>query len=153
MTLSPRAFSRRPKDAAVIPLPRLETTPPVTNMCFATSPPIACQKSRRVTPPGRPSRRSATDRGKSSHGSTGLPGGGVMLRRIDATEAVEGSQKPHSLNDFGERPQLGAEVQGQQHDGRYRRGPRRQRERKPQADDRPERVGAGIAEHGAFPEV
>src|SRR5680860_121979 len=135
MTLRPRAFSRRPKDAAVIPLPRLETTPPVTKMCFVTSPPIVCQKSRRVTPPGRPPRRSATDRGKSSHGSTGLLSGGVIvwrrMRRIDATEAVEGSQRHNALNDFGERPQLGAEVQAQQYYGRRCADPRRQRERKP----------------------
>src|SRR5687768_2040705 len=36
MTRSPRALSRRPREAAVRPLPRLETTPPVTKMCFAT---------------------------------------------------------------------------------------------------------------------
>src|SRR5215216_910706 len=30
----PRAFSRRPRDAATIPLPRPETTPPVTKTYF-----------------------------------------------------------------------------------------------------------------------
>ena len=34
ITEYPRAFSRCPKDAAVIPLPRDETTPPVTKMYF-----------------------------------------------------------------------------------------------------------------------
>ena len=33
-TLSPRALSIRPSDAAVIPFPRPETTPPVTKMYF-----------------------------------------------------------------------------------------------------------------------
>src|SRR3954451_9754195 len=35
-TLRPRALRRRPSDAAVMPLPREETTPPVTNTNFAT---------------------------------------------------------------------------------------------------------------------
>src|SRR4029077_5634488 len=33
-TCSPRAFSRRPSEAATIPLPSAETTPPVTNTYF-----------------------------------------------------------------------------------------------------------------------
>jgi hypothetical protein len=33
-TLYPLLFRRTPKDAAVIPFPRDETTPPVTNMYF-----------------------------------------------------------------------------------------------------------------------
>src|SRR5690242_1472455 len=33
-TRSPRAFSRRPSEAATIPLPRAETTPPVTKTYF-----------------------------------------------------------------------------------------------------------------------
>src|SRR5438874_12313982 len=32
----PRALRSLPRDAAVKPLPRLEDTPPVTKMCFAT---------------------------------------------------------------------------------------------------------------------
>ncbi len=31
VTLNPRALSKRPKEAAVIPFPRPDTTPPVTN--------------------------------------------------------------------------------------------------------------------------
>ncbi len=31
VTVYPRAFKRRPKDAAVMPFPRPDTTPPVTN--------------------------------------------------------------------------------------------------------------------------
>ena len=33
-TRRPRCFSRRPREAAVMPLPRPETTPPVTKMYF-----------------------------------------------------------------------------------------------------------------------
>ena len=36
-TLNPRAFKRRPSEAAVMPLPRPETTPPVTKMYFVIS--------------------------------------------------------------------------------------------------------------------
>src|ERR671935_1360573 len=48
-TLRPRAFSRRPSDAAVMPLPRDETTPPVTKTYFggraATSVPPGASRS------------------------------------------------------------------------------------------------------------
>src|SRR5919199_4338946 len=37
-TLRPRAFRSRPSEAATIPLPRPETTPPVTNTCFVARP-------------------------------------------------------------------------------------------------------------------
>src|SRR4051812_4982490 len=40
-TFNPRAFSRRPSEAAVMPLPREETTPPVTKTYLATG----CQVS------------------------------------------------------------------------------------------------------------
>src|SRR5581483_10563369 len=43
-TLRPRAFSSRPSDAAVIPLPRDETTPPVTKTNFATYTPISVER-------------------------------------------------------------------------------------------------------------
>ena len=36
-TFSPRAFSSRPSDAAVIPLPSDETTPPVTKTYFVVT--------------------------------------------------------------------------------------------------------------------
>ena len=32
VTLKPRFFNKRPKDAAVIPFPKEETTPPVTKI-------------------------------------------------------------------------------------------------------------------------
>ena len=37
VTRRPRAFSSRPSDEAVRPLPRELATPPVTKMCFATT--------------------------------------------------------------------------------------------------------------------
>jgi len=36
-TFSPRAFSSRPSEAAVMPLPRDETTPPVTKTYFVVT--------------------------------------------------------------------------------------------------------------------
>jgi hypothetical protein len=36
VTDRPRDLRRRPREAAVRPFPKLETTPPVTKMCFAT---------------------------------------------------------------------------------------------------------------------
>src|SRR3990172_4436772 len=47
-TRSPRLLSNRPNEAAVIPLPRDDTTPPVTNTCFAMylSSPVAVGSGR-----------------------------------------------------------------------------------------------------------
>src|SRR5262245_52564402 len=36
VTRSPRVFSKRPNDDAVMPFPSEEATPPVTNTCFVT---------------------------------------------------------------------------------------------------------------------
>src|SRR2546423_9029516 len=53
-TLRPRAFSSRPSEAAVIPLPSDETTPPVTKTYFggraATSAPPDASRSSRLPP-------------------------------------------------------------------------------------------------------
>jgi hypothetical protein len=38
LTFNPRAFNKHPRDAAVIPLPRDETTPPVIKIYFVTYP-------------------------------------------------------------------------------------------------------------------
>src|SRR5919108_1527566 len=46
VTVIPRAFSSRPREAATIPLPSAETTPPVTNTNLATG-------SHRTRPPGQ----------------------------------------------------------------------------------------------------
>src|SRR3954453_22116037 len=47
-TLRPRAFSSRPSEAAVMPLPSEETTPPVTKTYFVgralMSTPLACRR-------------------------------------------------------------------------------------------------------------
>ena len=43
-SLIPLAFSRRPRDAAVMPFPRPETTPPVTKIYFV----IACHSHSTV---------------------------------------------------------------------------------------------------------
>src|SRR2546426_11971199 len=75
VTLRPRSTSRRPSDAAAMPLPRELTTPPVTKMYFVeltdsppsvaasaplrrTGDPPRCPRPGRRTPPTAP-RRSA----------------------------------------------------------------------------------------------
>src|ERR671931_1880495 len=66
-TRRPRAFNSRPSDAATIPLPRAETTPPVTKTYFVgrvaelTGQPLAYEqaKGRRGKPGGFPSAESA----------------------------------------------------------------------------------------------
>src|ERR671912_636573 len=55
VTRSPRAFIRRPSDAAVRPLPSDEATPPVTKMCFAkVLDPLWAHRGGRVLSPGHP---------------------------------------------------------------------------------------------------
>src|SRR6185503_1331633 len=53
-TLRPRAFSRRPSDAAVMPFPSDETTPPVTKTYLVTMRrPLPCQRSRALIVPAQ----------------------------------------------------------------------------------------------------
>ena len=50
VTLYPLFFKRRPKEAAVIPFPNDETTPPVTKIYFVMCPPftyVSAQKCLR----------------------------------------------------------------------------------------------------------
>src|SRR5581483_5123628 len=57
-TRRPRAFSRRPSDAATMPFPSAETTPPVTNTYFGARALTGFQGS---TPGGRSLGRRLTD--------------------------------------------------------------------------------------------
>src|SRR5690242_15469587 len=57
-TRRPRAFNRRPSDAATIPLPSAETTPPVTKTYFGARALTGFQGSTRY---GRSLFRSRTD--------------------------------------------------------------------------------------------
>ena len=65
-TRRPRAFSSRPRDAATMPLPSAETTPPVTKMYFVWLMPVASTEASGST---RASARSARQ-------ATGVPRGG-----------------------------------------------------------------------------
>src|SRR5919198_834535 len=94
-TLRPRALRSRPSEAATIPFPRPETTPPVTNTCFVArsvvtvSPRdanVACPRDGAfIAPPGRPG-RTGTGRGcrhaaRSGHGT-------LCIRRAAARRGV-----------------------------------------------------------------
>src|SRR5437763_1702236 len=75
-TFSPRAFSRRPSDAAEMPLPRDDTTPPVTKTYFV---------GRRATtraPGGRGARAPGSAR--SAHRGSGSRRGGSGLRALQS---------------------------------------------------------------------
>src|SRR5674536_99495 len=69
-TLRPRALSRRPTEAAVMPLPSPETTPPVTKICLAIS----------LIPSWRLSSPTARDGGRDPPGAR-PPGDARRARR------------------------------------------------------------------------
>src|SRR5436190_12419956 len=143
-TFSPRALSRRPSEAAVMPLPSDETTPPVTNTYFADvgvvtriSPdPCPCDDSRASTL-AAPSdeARSALDRreerGAAEHplelGTALVPlerldprVRGIVLELLDAEVPVGGGG---DLRQMGDRDDLraGGEAAQRVRDG-VRRG-------------------------------
>src|SRR5690348_15057555 len=73
VTRRPRSTSNRPREAAAMPLPREETTPPVTKMYFveltdsppsigATTASRRCEDRRRCPPPGLPHRQTTRRR-------------------------------------------------------------------------------------------
>src|SRR5690606_5086497 len=79
LTFKPRLLSRQPRDAAVMPFPRLETTPPVIKINFAITvslpfwPTAAPARSRE-----KPSARtpwSSDPKRKRNHGDTTASGG------------------------------------------------------------------------------
>src|SRR6266480_5600792 len=89
-TFRPRAFSRRPSEAAEMPLPRDDTTPPVTKTYFV---------GRRATsaPPGD---------GVRARGGRPLPGGA-----LNAPHLVEAREPGRALDQLTEGPRLAEEVQ------------------------------------------
>src|SRR5919199_553191 len=127
MTRRQRALRSRPRDAAVMPLPRLETTPPVTKTCLVTLPPV----STRV--PMRPN-------------AWRLP--------IQAPgKAVDRFQPSRPLDDGGEGPSLRSQIQGhEQYDGD---DPlcRPQGESQSEPEDGAERVRPSVAEHRPLLEI
>src|SRR4051794_11397870 len=103
-TRRPRAFSRRPSEAATIPLPRAETTPPVTKTYFGAraltggqgTSGFGCTRSRlvggldeSVQPVERAMREAApeSDQPRGRDGQCHL--GAVRLDRVQAHVGVE----------------------------------------------------------------
>src|SRR4029450_9302218 len=157
VTRRPRAFIRRPSDAAVRPLPSDEATPPVTKMCFAkVLDPLWAHRGGRVLIPlaTRPSwgppgcQRSTNDRGLRTRCAK------VQVRalRAPAAEPVGGAQHPVPLDHAGERDPLGGELEGQE-DGRGRPQQPHRAGQEQRADHGAEGVGAGVAEHALLAQV
>src|SRR6187200_2789017 len=68
-TERPRAFNRRPREAATMPFPSAETTPPVTNTYLATG----SHRSRAAGRADRESPKSALAEGRDELGTAGHP--------------------------------------------------------------------------------
>ena len=143
-TRRPRAFRRRPSDAATIPLPSAETTPPVTKT-YRVGPVLTRAPRRRQLPPGearlrhrlapltarcspapcyshcdlRP--RTASDaRGtRERHGCHGASW-------TRPAEPVEGPEHAGALDHHAERAALAGDCEGRK--GTDRRQPSRARE-------------------------
>src|SRR5437660_11024014 len=136
VTERPRDLSRRPREAAVRPFPRLETTPPVTKMCLATG-------TERTTagPEGPvfwelPYRR------------------GVLLPlSVDPAEPVEPAQRGRGVDGPRERPALRRRREHDEHAQDGKAAGDAQRQDRPGAQDRPEQVGPRVAEHAPLPEI
>src|SRR4051794_29627671 len=96
VTRRPRPFSRRPRDDAVMPLPRELATPPVTKMCFVTG---EQANPRAVLSPGMAEPRQALQ--------------GLRRRRIErpTPEAVHEPQRRHPIDHLRERHLLAREVE------------------------------------------
>src|SRR5581483_5721435 len=106
-TFRPRAFSRRPSEAAVIPLPSDETTPPVTKTYFVGAPAPA---------PAKPA-RSLTARLRRAYG-------GARLRL--PPEPVEVAHDGRPLDQLAQRAQLAEEVEPGQRPDRQPPAPTRE---------------------------
>src|SRR5438105_3935955 len=65
VTRRPRLLRRRPREAAVMPLPRELATPPVTKMCLVTGDQTTPAAGDAVGPLGCPGRRTAGKHGQA----------------------------------------------------------------------------------------
>src|SRR6266852_122053 len=86
VTLRPRSTSRRPSEAAAMPFPREETTPPVTKMYLVAFGPVVIDSPLKCVPMGfRPSK---------------------VIRRIDARERRLGQPGHADYDPVVQRPKL-----------------------------------------------
>src|SRR6266496_1219870 len=86
VTASPRSTSRRPNEAAAMPFPREETTPPVTKMYLVAFGPVVIDSPLKCVPVGfRPSK---------------------VIRRVDARERRLGQPAHADREPTMQRPEL-----------------------------------------------
>src|SRR6266571_4363135 len=96
---SPRDFRSRPMEAAVMPLPRPDATPPVTKTYFARSLTTGLDGIRKA-------------RMEHAFGSRVRHGGG-FVRHGQAPETVEPTQRRHGIDDPRQRDGLRERVHDQ----------------------------------------
>ena len=84
-TLKPRAFSSRPIIAAVMPLPRPDTTPPVTKICFAMPPHLVASGHVAV---------AGSSRGTPTVPDEGRPPAGPQRHSSGRRSVGRGSSRP-----------------------------------------------------------
>src|SRR5919109_2448272 len=103
-TCRPRALSRRPSEAATMPLPRAETTPPVTKTYFVGRPteligrPLASErgKGEKGTPDAKRLVREA-DQWRGSGGTGRVPQRGPRSSRRERAEGERRSCPPQAI--------------------------------------------------------
>src|SRR5579864_2384884 len=95
LTFSPRLSSRHPNDAAASPLPKEDTTPPVTKMYFAdiaSSLYVVLENcAARVPTAPRPAQKRKPTGVPNAHNSWARWGGGWRAQSIMAEKVVEGN--------------------------------------------------------------
>src|SRR5690242_17061377 len=147
-TFRPRAFNSRPSDAAVMPFPSEETTPPVTKTYLVTARrPFPCQRSRAliVAAPRVPSRNRCYEVRRPSPFERREELGAAQhaLELVAALEVVESSDRRvrRVAGDLlhAEVPLGGARDLGQVRDRDDLRAP----------GEPPERVGDRVRRHAA----
>src|SRR5439155_14956138 len=135
----PRDFRSRPMEAAVMPLPRPDATPPVTKTYFARSLTTGLDGIRKA-------------RMEHAFGSRVRHGGG-FLPHGQAPETVEPAQRRHGIDDPRQRDGLRERVhdQDEPESDREPKGvePVEERDAEREAED----VRPGVAEHPSLPEI
>src|SRR5438105_5150501 len=100
-TLIPRAFRRRPSEAATMPLPRPETTPPVTKTYFVgptlmKGDPSVAGTSRTCSVPARMSRAPAPEEDRTSGGGRLLEFRGRLAEIVEPVERAARELPPEA---------------------------------------------------------
>src|SRR5205085_1366900 len=141
----PRDLNSRPREAVVIPFPRLEATPPVTKMNFLCSLTSGFDGSRGEEPAGA----------NAPAGNPGAPDFSVRGRdlRTAAAQPVEPPQGRGRLDQPRECDGLGQPVQDQQRGQDHRKPRRREDDQHADPHQEPQDVGSGVSQHAHLHQV